>query len=388
VQTKIDQKTGRAINRRLVLNVIRQQGGLSRTAVANQTGLSPATVGFVVSDLIEEGILKEAQPTPQKRGRKPVPVEIDRGGHLAVGFKFATRRIDCLLTNLAMEPVDELSVGLETNAPEEFVAAAKHAVDTLMARPATVGRRIIAAGLTMPARVDTGSGDCVNSYRFGWRNVPITRMMSDVLGLSVGIEDDTLGYGLAHQLFGLGQGISNFMALAVGEGIGCASILDGQVRRGSMGNAGKVGHTLIGDDGPLCECGRRGCLQASFSATALETAWLAGGSALELTDAIRAEEPAALALVSQAGATIGEHLATWALLLDPQVIVLGGEAAGYGAAFVAPMEEAFRKGDYRPDSARIVVDDTRTFWAAGAAAVAVQQIFDFQSVPAAGLIEA
>lgn len=374
---KIDQRAGREINRRLVMNLLRESGPLSRSQIASATELSAAATGFVVNDLIAEGLLVETAPQKARPGRRPVPVALNLKGPLAIGLKLSLRRIDLILTDLGLSVIAQRSAEIASNAPEDFVAGAQAQIAELLSLPEAKGRPVIGLGLTMPARLDVSSGSCVNSHRFGWKDVPIAALFSEALGYPVAIEDDTLAYGLAHQLFGLGRGERNFLALAVGQGIGCAPIVDGHVRRGELGNAGKVGHLRVTPDGPLCECGRAGCLQAHYSASSLERRWSEQApSAPALPEAVRTGDPRAVALVAEAGEQIGHHLASWVLLLDPRLIILGGEAAVFGEIFTDPMRRAMTEGHYKTTVPQIIADDGRFYWTSGAAAVALRHIFN------------
>ena len=96
---KIDQKTSRAINRRLILNLIRRNGAMSRTDLSMMTGLSPATVGFVVGSLIDEGFLVSREAQGKGNGRRPVPVALNVDGNLAIGVQTRLGRIECILAD-------------------------------------------------------------------------------------------------------------------------------------------------------------------------------------------------------------------------------------------------------------------------------------------------
>src|SRR3954451_8474090 len=109
---KIDQSTARAMNRRLVLNLLRSRGAMSRAEIAATIGLSPATVTFVVGDLIVEELLIEGQPSKGNTGRRPIPVEINYPGLLAVGIKLMVGGIECVLTDLATSPLITRSLPL------------------------------------------------------------------------------------------------------------------------------------------------------------------------------------------------------------------------------------------------------------------------------------
>jgi len=373
---KIDQKAGRAINRRLILNLIRTEGGLSRRELADRTGLSSAAVGFVVNDLLDEGYLLEGRPEGNGAGRKRVPLTLDASSNYAIGIRLSVDRLDCMLTDLGMKLIDSETVALASMSADAVVDGARMAVGALLARK-TSAARILGAGFTSPGRFDPLSGICLRNHRFGWKNVPIGPMLSETLGMPVFTENDTMAFGLAHHLFGMGQSYASFIAVAVGAGIGCALVSGGEVYRGGRSNAGKVGHVLHNDpeNGPVCDCGRRGCLQAWYAVPALEKRWRSGSHSGPLTDAVLAEDAGAMALVEEAGREIGKHLAEWVTALDPEVVILGGESVRYSDAFVAAMQRQLDSDYYDDAPPRILPDQSEFYWTAGAAAVAVQQLF-------------
>src|SRR6188768_3438274 len=117
VGLKGDQGTSRAMNRRLVLNLLRANGPLSRAEMANITGLSPATLTFVVSDLLAENVLIEGKSTIGAAGRRPVPVEINYRSRLAVGLKLMVGSIDCVLTDLATTTLHSTRIEIADQTP-------------------------------------------------------------------------------------------------------------------------------------------------------------------------------------------------------------------------------------------------------------------------------
>lgn len=120
---KIDQGTARALNRRLILNLLRERGALSRAEIAAAVGLSGATVTFAVGDLIEEGLLVEGQPSKGATGRRPISVEINYSGLLAVGLKVMVGSVECVLTDLSTTPLLTRTFSLPDQAPEVWASA-------------------------------------------------------------------------------------------------------------------------------------------------------------------------------------------------------------------------------------------------------------------------
>nr|WP_321455805.1 ROK family transcriptional regulator [uncultured Cohaesibacter sp.] len=359
----------------MILNIIRRTGGLSRAELAIRTGLSAAAVGFVVKELLSDGYLIEDKPQGNGAGRKPVPLRLNQGEHWAIGLKLSQDKLECILTDLAMEPVDQRSILLERHEPDYVVGKAKSVVEELLKANSKKSKPILGVGWTMPAHLDTAKGVCIRSFRFNWHNVPIGEMLSNALNLPVFVEDDTLAFALAHYLFGLGQQKKSFGVFAVGEGIFFASVINGSIWRGEIGNAGKVGHIQYRLDGPRCECGRQGCLQTFFSVTALEKRWKELKQGICLEEAVQQENASALALVEEAGSVLGRYLSEWNTLVDHECIILGGESTAFGDTFLRPLKRALDEHYYREQGPAIIPDKANYYWTAGAAAVVVQHVF-------------
>lgn len=381
---KIDQSTSRAMNRRLVLNVLRSNGPRSRAEIANITGLSPATVTFVVADLIEEGMLIEGEASTGAAGRRPIPVDINYSGRLVVGLKLMVGAIEGVITDLSTTPIGSVRVPVRGKSPHSYVDAAARAVERLL-DAAGPGTRITGIGLGLPGTIDTARGICLRSHRFNWDNVPIAAMLADRVHVPVWIDDDTNSFALAQQLFGLGRHHRSVGVLAIGVGIMCAVIIDGSVHHGAHGAAGKLGHSIVDPDGLLCECGKRGCLQAHFSEPAIIQRWRAakglgaGVTRHDLFNAAEAGDEVSLAILRDAGHGIGRVLADFCNIVDPEIIVVGGEAVSFGDHLFGPMREALAQRAFwaPPPIAPNWSDDG---WARGAAALATQELFDFEAV--------
>lgn len=379
---KVDQSTARAMNRRLVLNLLRSRGPMSRSEIATTIGLSPATVTFVVGDLIEEALLIEGKPSKGNTGRRPIPVEINYTGLLAVGIKLMVGGIECVLTDLATTPLITRSLPLPDQSPETVVKVCAKAVGELLAESGAPGARITGVGVAVPGIIRDEV--CLHSYRFGWDDVPLGSMLAQKLKVPVWLDDDTNAFALAQQLFRLGRHHKTVGALAIGAGIACAVVVDGAVHRGHSGAAGKLGHSTYDPHGPLCECGRRGCLQALFSEPALVRRWQAASGSSpsstrhDMLDAASAGDQTALAMLVEAGDAIGRYLAIYCNIVDPEVIVVGGEAVSFGDFLFDPMREALARGMLWK-APPITPDWVDNSWAQGAAALATHQIFDFQA---------
>nr|WP_204330259.1 ROK family transcriptional regulator [Rhizobium phaseoli] len=371
------------MNRRLILNLLRREGPRSRADIAAVIGLSPAAVTFVVTDLLEEGIVIEGKTVPGLTGRRPIPVDINYEHALAVGFKLMVDSVECVATDLATNPVAAMRVSLGGHDPDQVADLLAATVPELVKLAGRPDARLAGIGISMPGVINHEQTACVRSHRFGWNNVPLAALVAARVHVPVWLEDDTNAYAIAQQLFGLGRQHRNMAVLAVGVGISCALVIDGKLYRGANGAAGKFGHTLFEDGGRLCECGKRGCLMAYHSEISMLRRWreATGRDELGLPDlckALASGDATALAIVGESGRGIGTALANLVNITDPEVIVAGGEAVSLGDPFLTPLREALAARTFRT-APPLLPDWEDNSWARGAAALVTQKIFDFES---------
>jgi predicted NBD/HSP70 family sugar kinase len=381
-KVKGDQSTSRAMNRRLVLNLLRRDGPRSRAEIAVATGLSPATVTFVVGDLIEEAVLSEGQASTGSTGRRPIPVEINYAGRLAVGLQFRVGEVRAVLTDLSTKALATLSVPVGDASPGAYVEASTLAVEELVRRAKRERGSVTGIGVATPGIIDVVGGICRVNHRFGWTDVALAAMLAERVHVPVWIDDDTNAFALAQQLFGLGRQHRTVGALAVGAGISCAVVVDGAVHHGAAGGAGKLGHCTHDPNGPKCECGRRGCLQAFYSEPAIVDRWRAGRrgevTRLDMLQAADAGDEHAVSVLREAGENIGRHLAVFCNIVDPEIIVVGGEAVTFGDHFLEPMRATLAQNTLAAPPP-VMPDWQGDSWERGAAALATQQLFDFEA---------
>lgn len=387
---KGDQSTVRAINRRLILNHIRQTGPVSRAHLAELTGLSPAAVTAVTAELIADQFLLERAMGESSGGRPPILLDLNASAHYAVGIKLMESRLIAVLTDLSTQVIEQESITLEHHDPEYIADRADEVSRDLLERAHSSRDRLIGLGLGLAGVIDALSGVCLSSPYLGWRSVPIADLIRERLGASVWIDNDVNAFAAAERLFGHGKRAQNFAVVTVGRGIGSGLVLGGELYRGRDGGAGEFGHTLSEPGGRVCECGNRGCLEAYASEPALVERYNQGRSKKNavrdvhgfLERADRGDE-VARDLLEDAGRRVGRNLANLVNLLNPELIVVGGEGVRLGEAFFTPMRRAMREHAFNGLAENLPVfidawgDDA---WARGAATLAVQRAFDLGSI--------
>jgi len=211
----------------------------------------------------------------------------------------------------------------------ELLAEAHALKDSAAGAPALASREIIGLGFGIPGPVDAERGVCLFSPNLGWRDLDVASYFRQAFDLPVCVDNDVRAATLGEAWLGAGRPYRTFICLTVGTGIGAGVMLDGRLWRGPGSCAGEIGHIPIDmrPDAPLCGCGRRGCLEAVASGTAI--AREAGmSSAREVADAARRGDAGAIAVLERAAAFLGLGISAAITLYNPEAVVVGGGVAG------------------------------------------------------------
>jgi glucokinase len=211
---------------------------------------------------------------------------------------------------------------------------------------------IVGLGIGAPGTLDVDAGVVRDAPNLGLRDYPLGPILTERLGMPVLIRNDVRAGGYGEFKLGAGRGYRDLLAVFVGTGIGGCIIQDGQLRVGPTGNAGEIGHILAKLDGPRCGCGRKGCLEALASRTAIarrvakairngeQTSLKAPGpdgrlKSKELAAALAAGDKVATREVARAARALGLTLGGLVNLMAPEIIILGGGVTeALGSAFV------------------------------------------------------
>jgi glucokinase len=229
---------------------------------------------------------------------------------------------------------------------ESIIAAL---LETVTARvgecQAATGRLPGAVGVVVPGVVDEDRGVAVRATNLGWRDVPLRSLVADQVGVPVVLGHDVRAGGLAEATLGAGRGARSTLFVALGTGIAAAHVVDGQPQAGANWIAGELGHVVVDRSGSPCTCGQHGCLETIASAAAVERRYAGitceqGVTAAGVAGLVRAGVPAALQVWDDAVDALATALTMAVLLLDPEVIVIGGGLSRAGATLLDPLRAA------------------------------------------------
>lgn len=223
---------------------------------------------------------------------------------------------------------------LSAEGPEAVVAQlGRVAGEVVAAHPDIVSVGVGVPGLYDPA---TGVTEFLVNMPGGWHGIAVAGPLEQALGLPTALINDARAFGLAELRLGAGRGARSMIGLTLGTGIGGVIVIDGNVLQGAKGTAGEIGHQSIDPDGPWCNCGTRGCVEAYCRADQIARA--CGTSTVEeAVHAARAGDSRALRGLADIGRYLGIGIANAIILVNPDRIVLGGGVAAAGELLIGPI---------------------------------------------------
>lgn len=358
---RINQEDLRNHNLSVTLDtLLRAQKPMSRADLAKETGLTKATLSLLASMLIESGVVQEGEPVVSTTyGRPSTPLEI-RGGSIAgIGLQINTDGYGCLALDLNGDTLGRewVSEGMTGTDPYEIFAKLDAMTFPLESRLKRRGCKVVGAGFALPGIV-TDDMWLLVARNLGWENVNLTRFnVVRRLDVVAGNEAKMAaiaqipGYATERAPFlNVVDRTDSFIYLSTDIGIGGAVVRDGEVVMGSHGFAGEIGHLSVAMDGPLCSCGRHGCLEAFAGRRALvEAAGIAEDGDATSSEAIdmflqrwRAGDSDVAKVVDQAADALVSAIASAVNLVDVDTVLLGGLWTHFGDELATVLEGRLR----------------------------------------------
>ncbi len=293
----------------------------------------PSGRGHLVTD---EGIVAEtvsaARGVRSPRAVVPAVLAIDVGGTSAKGAVVdATGRVRSSLSVATGGSGDENVRRIRTLLVDLAASAATHGLD------------VVGAGVVSPGLIDSATGTVRYASTLGWTDMPLGRILTDAIGIPVAVGHDVRAAGSAEMAFGSGAGSRDALFASIGTGVAASIVSDGRAVDGAISGAGELGHIPVAPGGEQCTCGQVGCLEVYFSGAGLARRYAAasGGAALTAAEIIARidSDPNAARVWSEGIDALTTGLATITLLVDPDVVVLGGGVAQAGDTLLLPLRE-------------------------------------------------
>ncbi len=334
----------RRSNLSAVLRLVHLDGPLSRAELTRSTGLNRSTIGDLVSELVELGLVFEELPSGLSLPGRPSPVVHADPGLVAVAINPEVDAIHVGLVTLGGEVVSRVRLDVShAPSPDEVVALGNAAVAGLLSgRPTPV--RVAGVGIAVPGQVRLSDGEVREATHMGWTSEPLGAMVRETMGFPTFAANAAYLGMRAESAFGVARGVDDFVYFIGGpSGIGGGVHTGGQLLAGAAGYAGELGHSFVRSNGTHCSCGASGCLEAEVTQAALlEAVGLAPAEADRLGAALAAStDPAVAALVAEQLSLLGIAVRTAVNTFNPSLVVLGGFLADLYSAVPDDGERLF-----------------------------------------------
>jgi predicted NBD/HSP70 family sugar kinase len=353
--------TPREVNRRIVLNLIREHQPISRAELARRMNVRRAALTAIVRDLIAAGDVYETGRAASVRGRRPTMLRVQTSGRHAVAVDIRPGRTSIALADFGGGVLDRRAFDTPQDPAELARQLVAHVDEILAARESAEGEPALCRGIgiVVPGMVDRRSGQILYAPRLGWRDVQLRDAVREHLDVPVSVESAPIACALARLWLMTGEprSVNNFAYVSVSDGVGVGIVVAGEVLRGEHHTAGEFGHVSLDPNGPRCACGKRGCWEAFSCNAATITRYIdevAGpqrsANARSRREALPAVEEiirraaigeqAAVSALTETGHQIGRGLAAVISAYNPKRVYIGGEVTAAWDLLEPPIRAA------------------------------------------------
>jgi glucokinase len=357
----------RAINRSAILEIIRRDGPISRTSIAERLKVSLPTVMRIVEELIAEGFVRLQGTTEWSGGRRRPLLEFNSDGYIVLGVDMGGTKMYGALSDLGGNILDEVNIGHHGTSGEESFSYLTRLIDQLLASPKVDRKRVRGIGVGAPGVTLHEQGIVTWAYTLHWDNFPLKARLAERYDLPIIVDNDVNLAALGEMWFGAGQNIQDMVLIAIGTGIGAGVIIDGALYRGSKEASGEIGNMIPGREFLGKNYLDFGALESVASGTGIAARArellqshrtqpeLLNLTAEDVFDAARKGEPWAWKVINETVDYLSIAIANLVSAFDPELVVLGGGVSRSADMLIAPILE--RISCAIPNPPRLVVSD-------------------------------
>lgn len=355
----------RQLNRQRILAAVRDLDAASRADLERVTGLSRGTVASIVSDLQREGVLRLTYGSGARaraQGRPPTLLALAAPAGMAVAVDIGHGHVRVAVGDATGELVEERYRELrERTSPEEALEVAATLVADVARAQRLQAHGVRGAAIGLAALLDAAGRPM--GKRFVGLDVVAGTGLSSLTSRVFVLNDADLG-ALGEMTFGAAREQRDFIFVKMSHGVGAGLVLGGRLYRGSGGLAGNIGHVRVREDGDVCICGNRGCLETLVAARSLIAALQPAHPTrrLGLSDLARLVndgDPGAQRLLNDAGRAVGRTLADIVNVLNPRVIVVGGSLGAFGEPLLSGVRDSVWRYSRPAAAAGLIVEQGR-----------------------------
>lgn len=349
-------------NRFLVLDMIRRSGPLSKSDIAEMTGLTSMTAGNIINDLCKLDLITGAGIQKSKIGRRPQVYAVAPGPRVCISVDLSSDDITLglvdVLGNLRVSSSLEVSKGDGTRVLHLINALN----DFYLQEVTSKQLELVGVAVAVPGIINSESGVVVLSVPLDWQDVPLKTVLEQVFPVPVYVGKETHASIVGEYYFGTGSNAQDILFVNVGSGIGVGVMIGNKIHNGANQMAGELGHVVVDPNEPKCNCGNRGCLERMASLRSIvdrateavadgespliaEMAEKRGGKVViaDVFKAFEQDDHLAVRIVQEAAGHLARGLVMLKRLFDPEIIIVGGNAIEDGKPYCETILRYFRE---------------------------------------------
>ncbi len=326
-------------NRDLVLRTIFSHEAISRAEIARITRLTRTTVSDLVSLLLAEDLVQEVGRGESIGGKSPILLSLVADSRYVIGLNLAQDKFIGAIVNLRGEIKEMVEVPVHDENGQNALELLYQIIDQLIKKKI---KPIVGISVGTPGLVNTREGIVVNAVNLEWQDLPLRQLLEKKYKLPVSVLNDSQATAIGEFVYG-GHRISdeNMIVINVRHGIGSGILVNGRLFQGDGGGAGEIGHVVVQEDGELCRCGKRGCLETISSARAV-IQQLNVSSLDEAQRAFDAGDKKAREVIARSAHYLGISLANLTGILNIQKIVVTGNMNRFGDTWLNEINSSMR----------------------------------------------
>jgi predicted NBD/HSP70 family sugar kinase len=376
-----------------IFELLRDGRPWTRAELAEATGLARSTIAARIDVLMRLGLVAPFGGAPSTGGRPPALFALNPAARVVVGVDIGATHARAVLADLSGALLGEVGAGIEVaEGPDVVLGWVVDSVKTLLRSNRRPVRDLAAIGIGLPGPVEHSTGRPINPPIMpGWDRYDVPGHVQRHYPVPVLIDNDVNIMALGERRTHLAD-VDDLVLIKVATGIGAGIVSGGVLQRGAQGTAGDLGHVRVAGAEAPCRCGNLGCLEAVAAGPALAALLRGKGitarNGQDVVDLVRAGDTSAIAVVRQAGRDIGEVVAMMVNLINPSVVVIGGQLAAAGEHLLAGIREIVyqRSLPLATEHLRIVPSQAGgEAGVLGAATMAIEHVLSPEAIEAASL---
>jgi glucokinase-like ROK family protein len=383
------------------LNIIRNTGPSTKQAIASKLGINITTITSLINKLYKEyKILVVSGVDDSTGGRKPKLYQINKKFGYVIGLDIGGENIRVIITDILGNIISSLRDKINSEkSKEEIISKILSMMDSLIIKSKISKEKILGIGMSISGIINTESGYIIFCPNIeGFKDFHVKKIIEEKTKVQVFIDDSVRCMAIAEKRYGIAKSYNNFIFVSLGKGIGIGVYIDGKIYRGSMGLAGELGHITVSENGPICNCGNRGCLEAIASSDGIirrVTEGMKKGIVTSLSSAINSNfdnltveiiakaakdgDKFAYYIINRTGEYVGIAIAAALNLFGSDLIVIGGGVSESGDILLSAIKRTVKTRALDVISKKVAIIKTQlddNIAALGAATNLIDTLFD------------